>query len=73
MIKIECTEIEKSKLIVSIMTSGYCPISHELIDIDGWQGVCSEMHKYGDCNGCLVHNIEWNLVEEGAEVEDDNN
>ena len=72
MIKITCTEIEKSKLIVSIMDSGYCPIDHEIIDTDKWNGICSEQHKHGNCNNCLVNNIEWDLVEEGASVENDN-
>ncbi len=70
MIKIECTEIEKSKLIVSIMASSYCPIDYKLIDTDDWVGVCSEMHKYGDCNSCLVHNIDWNIVEKEVEIEE---
>lgn len=73
MIKVECTEIEKSKLIVAIMASAYCPIDHEVIDTDDWENICSERHKYGDCNGCLCHNIQWDIVEEGVEVEDDNN
>ena len=71
MIKIECNEFEKSKLIISIAASDYCPIDHDCIDTDDWHNVCSERHKHGDCNGCLVNNIEWNVVEEGVEAEND--
>ncbi len=72
MLKIECTEIEKSKLIVSIMASKYCPIEHQIISDDTWESVCNQQKKFGGCNGCMVNNIQWNIVEEGVEVNDNN-